>query len=48
MVKENTIFIVPKNDAESVTIIEMLLREGYEEGTNLFITNQGWAPLGMI
>ena len=39
---KDKIFIVPKNDLESVEIIEMLKQAGYEEGKNLFITGQQW------
>jgi hypothetical protein len=35
-------FVVPRNDVESVAIVELLKRNGYEEGKDLFVTSQGW------
>lgn len=42
MSKKDRIYIVPKNDLESVEIISALKKLGYEENVNLFITEQGW------
>ena len=39
---EDKIFIVPNNDGEALAIIDLLKQNGYEEGKNLFITEQGW------
>ncbi len=36
------VFVVPNNDLEAKAIISLLKDNGYEEGKDLFITNQGW------
>lgn len=42
MKEKDKVFIVPKNDLESVEIIKMLQKEGYEIGKDLLVTNQAW------
>lgn len=39
---QDKIFVVPENDLESQQIIQLLKRNGYVLGENLFVTKQGW------
>jgi hypothetical protein len=39
---KDKIFIVPKNDLESVEIAKILRECGWKDGVDLFITNQSW------
>ena len=38
---KNKTFVIPQNSLETETIIELLKKNGYEEGVNLFVTKQG-------
>lgn len=39
---KDKIFVIPKNDLESVEIRNILESVGYHEGQDLFVTSQGW------